>query len=421
VPGKAKTRLIPALGPAGAARFHRRMTEDAVAITVCYTGARCRDFRAWLGPDLRYEHQQDGTLGARMRQAFARAFADGASAVLATGTDIPGMSPHILSRSLQSLRDSDTVLGPAADGGYYLIGMKRLHPALFSGMDWGTERVYSQTCAVLRALGLTVETLPALGDVDRPEDLPLLRGDPRFADLFSGRSGISVIIPTLNEAAVLGQTLQSARSSDGVEIIVADGGSRDRTREIAAGAGALFLEAAGGRAAQLNAGAAMARGPILLFLHADSLLPEGYAGAVRAALEDPATVAGAFRFRTDWTGTAMRLVEWGTNIRSARLQLPYGDQGLFLEKRLLAELGGFAPLSIMEDFDLVRRLRRRGRIVTLRDEVVTSARRWKDLGFLRTLIVNQIMIAGYFLGLPNEALRRLYRRGAGRVSPHRET
>lgn len=432
-PGEAKTRLIPALGAAGAARCHRRMTEEALAaarracaaeggsagVTVCCTGAGLRDFRAWLGPDLRYERQKDGPLGVRMQQAFARAFAGGAASVLVMGADIPGISPRLLGQALRDLRDREVVLGPAADGGYYLLGMKRLHPSLFSGMDWGTDRVYDQTCAALRALGLKAETLPVLGDVDRPGDLALLRADPRFADLFAGAAGVSVIIPTLNEAAVLGRTLQSAGSGEGGDIIVADGGSRDRTRDIAAGAGATVLEVAGGRAAQLNAGAAAARGPILLFLHADSLLPGGYAEAIRTSLEDPAVVAGAFRFRTDGSGRALRLVEWGTNIRSACLQWPYGDQGLFLEKRMLAELGGFAPLTIMEDFDLVRRLRKRGRIVTLRDPVVTSARRWQELGVLRTLLVNQLMIAGFYLGLPTGTLRRIYRWGTGSVSPPR--
>ena len=193
-----------------------------------------------------------------------------------------------------------------------------------------------------------------------------------------------MIVPTLNEAASLGRTLERVRRADGIEIIVADGGSRDATREIAAQAGATVLVTAGGRAAQQNAGAAVAGGRHLLFLHADTLLPDGYAELIRRALDRPATVAGAFRFRTDGAGAAMRLVEWGANIRSALFQWPYGDQGLFMEKRVFDELGGFSPLPIMEDYELVGRLRRRGPVVTLSEAAITSARRWQRLGALRT-------------------------------------
>ena len=153
--------------------------------------------------------------------------------------------------------------------------------------------------------------------MDVPEDALALRDDPRFSDVWTGRPLLSVIIPTLNEAAALGRTLECVRRAESIEIILADGGSRDATREIAAQAGATVLVTPGGRAAQQNAGAAVARGRHLLFLHADTLLPDGYAELIRRTLDRPATVAGAFRFRTDGSGTALRLVEWGANLRSA--------------------------------------------------------------------------------------------------------
>jgi hypothetical protein len=110
----------------------------------------------------------------------------------------------------------------------------------------------------------------------------------------------------------------------------------------------------------------------------------------------------------------MRCIEWGTNLRSALLQLPYGDQGLFLEKRVFEAMGGFPEMPIMEDFVFMRRLRKRGRIVTLPEAVLTSARRWQELGVLRTLVVNQLMILGYIAGVPVERLARLYRGVAAR-------
>jgi len=420
-PGQAKTRLIPALGPEGAARLHRRLTEqaagvaraagarDAARVTVCFTGAPRRDFRSWLGPDLAYAAQPAGDLSVRTRQAFAAAFRNQARQVVAFGSDVPALSTDLLHQALAGLREHDVVLGPAADGGYYLIGMKRDRPELFAGIDWGTARACAQTRAAIDRQGLSVTELPTLSDVDLPEDASALRADPRFADVWTGKPLLSVIIPTLDEAATVARTLERARRADDIEIIIVDGGSQDATREIAARAGVTVLVTSDGRAAQQNQGAAVARGRHLLFLHADTLLPDGYAEQIRRTLDRPAVVAGAFRFRTDGCGAAIRLVEWGANIRSAIFRWPYGDQGLFMEKRVFDELGGFSPLPIMEDFELVRRLRRRGPVATLNEAAITSARRWQRLGALRTTGLNLAMVAGFRAGVPPERLARFYR------------
>ncbi|MHB8835116.1 MAG: TIGR04283 family arsenosugar biosynthesis glycosyltransferase [Candidatus Methylomirabilia bacterium] len=423
VPGQAKTRLIPALGPTGAARLHRRLAEYAAGVarttgalvnarvTVCFTGAPLRDLRSWLGPDLAYTPQPAGDLGFRLQQAFASAFRSAARRVVAFGSDVPDLTAALLHQAFARLQETDVVLGPAADGGYYLIGMKRDRPELFAGIDWGTGRVRAQTRAAIGRQGLSATELPTLSDVDLPEDAAALRFDPRFADVWTGKPLLSVIIPTLNEAVSLGPTLERVRRADGIEIILADGGSRDATREIAARTGATVLVTAGGRAAQQNEAAAVARGRHLLFLHADTLLPDGYADLIRHALDRPATAAGAFRFRTDGSGAAMRLVEWGANVRSTVLRWPYGDQGLFMEKRVFDEVGGFSPLPIMEDYELVRRLRRRGPVLTLSEPAITSARRWRRLGALRTTGLNLAMIAGFRAGVPPERLARFYRGG----------
>ena len=421
VPGHAKTRLIPALGPDGAARLHRRLTEhaagaaraacssDRARVTVCFTGATKQNFRSWLGCDLAYAAQPAGDLGGRLRQAFTSAFRGHAQRAVTMGADIPNLSAPIIRQAFACLRERDVVLGPAVDGGYYLIGMKRDRPGLFAGIDWGTELVFAQTRAAIERQGLSVAELPLLNDVDVPADTSVLRDDLRFADVWTGRPLLSVIVPTLDEATALGRTLEQIRRAAGIEVIVADGGSRDATREIATQAGATVLTIAGGRAAQQNEGAAVARGRHLLFLHADTLLPDGYAEMIRGTLDRPATVAGAFRFRTDGSGMAMRLVEWGANVRSGVFHRPYGDQGLFLEKRVFDELGGFARLPIMEDYEFVRRLSRRGPVVTLSEAAITSARRWRRLGPLRTTMRNLAMLAGFRAGMSPERLARFYR------------
>ncbi|MFH7320002.1 TIGR04283 family arsenosugar biosynthesis glycosyltransferase [Desulfurivibrio sp. D14AmB] len=433
-PGEVKTRLIPALGATGAARlqrllceavvdtireFHRSRPPGKTRLTVCTTGADEKKFRSWLGSDLEYRRQGAGGLGERMSSAVTTALnpADRRGrekkrpeAVLLVGSDLPGLNPALLHQAAAALRQHDIVLGPARDGGYYLIGLKEPNPRLFAGIAWGTGRVLEQTRAIIKQLGLQAALLPPLFDIDRPQDLAELTPDHRFAELFQPVPRLSVIIPTLNEAARIEATIAALGQGEGVEVIVADGGSRDRTPKLAAAAGAVVLQTSAGRATQQNMAADRARGPYLLFLHADTLPPPGYQQLIRQALGDPATVAGAFRLGIEGEGVNLRLMEWGANLRSRLRQLPYGDQGLFMTKRIFAELGGFAELPIMEDYELVDRLRRRGRVVTLAEPVLTASRRWQNLGAWRTFLVNQAMVIGFKAGIAPEKLAALYRR-----------
>lgn len=225
---------------------------------------------------------------------------------------------------------------------------------------------------------------------------------------------ISVIIPALNEEPYLGRTLQALQQGAGVQVIVVDGGSADDTVRQAESAGVRVMAAAGGRASQLNAGAQAAQGEILFFLHADTLAPPGFDRAMRAALQDPRVAAGAFRLGIRGASPGLRLVEHLANWRSRWLGLPYGDQGLFVRADLFREMGGFPELPIMEDYVMVRRLGRRGRLVILPLAVATSGRRWQSLGIWRTTLINQMMILGYSLGVDPAVLARWYRAGHGK-------
>jgi rSAM/selenodomain-associated transferase 2 len=220
---------------------------------------------------------------------------------------------------------------------------------------------------------------------------------------------LTVVIPALDEADQITGAIVSARAA-GTEILVVDGGSRDATRERAAEAGARVVKSAPGRARQLAAGANLARGDTILFLHADTRLPPAWDASVRAALADPRVVGGAFRLRFEQRSPALRLIEWGTRLRVALLRMPYGDQALFVRRSVLDELGGVPQAPIMEDLDLVRSLKRRGRLACLRPAVTTSARRYRAAGALRGMLRNWLAAVAWWLGLPRERIAAWYQR-----------
>ncbi len=224
---------------------------------------------------------------------------------------------------------------------------------------------------------------------------------------------ISIIIPTLDEAATILPTLQSTEKAVNVERIVVDGGSTDETLQMACLWGVRVFACNTGRAQQMNRGANAATGELFLFLHADTRLPENFDDYVRQVLGQPGVIAGAFQLRIDASSRGLSLIEEVANWRSRILQMPYGDQAIFLRASLFHDLGGFLNIPILEDFELVRRLRRRGRIKIAPVAVVTSARRWKNRGVWHTTILNHVVILAYYLGIqPARIARWYYRNGS---------
>jgi rSAM/selenodomain-associated transferase 2 len=226
---------------------------------------------------------------------------------------------------------------------------------------------------------------------------------------------ISVIIPVLNEAQQIQGAIASA-STPSTEIIVVDGGSTDGTVPLAESLGVTVISSPQGRACQMNAGAKVVTGDILVFLHADTRLPQGFEVLIFRALSQPTSkghlpIAGAFAVRIDAPQPTFRWIERGVNWRSHFFQMPYGDQALFSRASVFQEMGGFPELSIMEDFELVRRLKKRGSIVVIDTPVLTSARRWLQTGIWQTTCINQLVILGYWLGIDTKHLVWLYRQG----------
>ena len=424
--GLAKTRLIPALGADHAARWQaiaigvalERLRSFAVEprreFEVWYTGADEAEMRSLLGSEAPCRPQADGDLGQRLVLAMRTAFDDGIARLCIIGTDAPGLSAGLLDQAMSALESHDVVLGPALDGGYYLIAMKQPEPRLFTDIAWSSECVLEQTLARAHSGGLTTKLLPHLSDVDHPEDLIHCRGvHPDWEELLGEQvpGRISVIVPTLNEANSIEAPLDSTRFRGGsgdTEVIVADGGSSDSTCELASAWGARVVRARAGRARQLNAGAALATGEWLLFLHADSRLPEGYGAAIETAAGQ-GVAGGAFRLAIDSRRWDLRGIACGANLRSRWWGRPYGDQGLFIRREHFFALRGFRDWPLMEDYEFVGRMRRVGRTVLLPLSVTTSPRRWLKRGSLRSTLLNQWIVAAYHAGVSPERLAALYR------------
>lgn len=212
-------------------------------------------------------------------------------------------------------------------------------------------------------------------------------------------SSIAVVIPTLDEAARIEACLAAVTAQrEPAEIVVVDGGSADDTVRRAAAMHVRTLPAARGRGAQMNAGARATSGDILLFLHADTLLPPGGLAAVRRALAEPAVVGGTFRLRFDQDSPVLRLYAWCTRFRWRLFH--YGDQGIFVRRATFEALGGFREWPIMEDVDFLARLGAAGRTALLPLAITTSARRFARYGVVRQQLLNVVLLALHQLGVP---------------------
>jgi rSAM/selenodomain-associated transferase 2/rSAM/selenodomain-associated transferase 1 len=474
-PGKTKTRLIPLLGAEGAADLQRKMTEHTLSqvksllirrelsVEIRYHGGDKNLMQNWLGRGFEYRPQGSGDLGLRMKHSLEDAFRAGATKAVIIGTDIPNITNDIIQKAFEALKQKKLVLGPAKDGGYYLIGLQNNSlslaiPDLFTGINWGAGDVLEKTIKIAKNSGFSFSMLDELKDVDHPEDLiiwtrlhyknstvfrshlknrVLAQGQGRtefqpagilkyveelkrgpnteigkkdFFEIASNPNRISIIIPAINEAHNISKTIESIGPGDKKEVIVIDGGSNDDTVSIAKSLGARVFTSAPPRARQMNRGAAQATGDVLVFLHADTRLPEKFEDFIINSFKQPKMVAGAFELRINSPTPGLRLIERLANWRSRLLRMPYGDQAIFLSSKLFHYLGGFPDIPIMEDVELIRRLQKQGEIITLPIPVSTSPRRWQNFGILKTTLINQLVIAAYVMGIAPEVIARWYGR-----------
>ena len=222
---------------------------------------------------------------------------------------------------------------------------------------------------------------------------------------------ISIIIPCLNEGAVIGKLLKSLQPlrANGHEVVLVDGGSADETPSIAAPWVDLLVESDKGRARQMNAGAAVAQGDVLWFLHADSQLPEQVDSLLIKALSDSTKVWGHFDVRLSGRGWLIRLVEWMMNWRSRLTGIATGDQGIFVRTTVYKQVGGFPDIALMEDIALSKRLKHLSSPATLRQRLQTSSRRWERQGVIKTILLMWRLRLAYALGADPAILATRYR------------
>lgn len=219
---------------------------------------------------------------------------------------------------------------------------------------------------------------------------------------------ISIIIPVRNEEHAIGPCLDSLSNCSDLEILVVDGGSSDKTVREVKKRGYRPVLSAPGRGKQQHAGAKAASGIYFLFLHCDTRLPQNFTTHVQEILNQDRVAAGAFQLAINAEGIGYRIIEFCANLRSRMLKLPYGDQALFMKNETYFAANGFREQPILEELDLLSRLKNLGRITIAPAYAITSARRWQQYGIVKTTIVNQLMLIGWALGISSERLARLY-------------
>jgi rSAM/selenodomain-associated transferase 2 len=224
------------------------------------------------------------------------------------------------------------------------------------------------------------------------------------------RERLSIIIPVLNEAEALVETLSALQPlrKAGHEVIVVDGGSADGSAALSEPFADRVIRSLRGRSRQMNAGASIAEGDVLLFLHGDSLLPEGSDGLIQRGMRTTGKLWGHFDVRLSGRHLLLRAVEALMNLRSRASGIATGDQGIFVRRDIFAAAGGFPEIDLMEDITLSRRLKKYGPPLCLRQRVLTSSRRWEKNGILRTVFLMWSLRLAYFLGADSTRLARIY-------------
>lgn len=394
-PGKTKTRLMPYFTPAQCARLHGYFLEDIIRecrkcdvdIYVSYTPegkANEKKLQKYLGDVDGYIPQSGEGLGQRMYHALETVLGRGYAACVLVGTDVPELTAGSVEKAFRVLEAKDGVFGRTGDGGYYLVGMKRPIREAFELETYGHSRVLEETVRQLEDAGMSVGFTDTLEDLDTPGDLAdyreRMRSGKRLKHTKTGKylaktARVSIIVPIYNEEKTI-QDLQEqlAPLLDSCEILLVDGGSTDRTLSMI-GPKFRVLHCAKGRARQMNEGAKASTGDILFFLHCDSQIPDHLLARIRKVMRDYR--AGCFGVAFHSRNFFMFTCRVISNHRVKDRKVMFGDQGIFIDRRLFFEAGMFPLLPVMEDYQFSLTLKEMGVRLGIADRrIYTSDRRF---------------------------------------------
>ncbi len=419
--GKVKTRLAAEIGPNEALRLYSILARRSLGIAsdliearadidgiICYDPPDKKQFIAQIYPGpWKFIAQKGETLGYRMRNAFEAAFGLGYGQAVLMGTDIADLDVGDLCEAFGALGEGKTPVGPASDGGYYVIGLGRPCPEAFNLMSWSTSDVFQETVTSLDKIGHRIAILSERRDVDRLDDAEFL-----LAKEFA-RDKISIIIPFLEsnsfQAITLAERLQDLIWPDDEIILVKGLDDLYRNTEcLHLNEKIRIICAPRGRGIQLNQGASQASGTILWFLHADSVPPPNFGYHIRKLTIGSRYSLGCFGLAFKEVPPQLRLISGWANLRTRYLGLPYGDQGLFCRSRLFNLLGGFKKRLIMEDVEMAKAFRKSGKLLFISEKIVTSGRRYLKGGFFRRGLMNHLTMIMYLAGARDETLYRFY-------------
>ena len=420
--GKVKRRLSEEVGPERAAEVYEKLIRRTLGVAGDFKRrapeARVVLFHTPQDPVEKLRNkfrgpwefcpQQGKHLGARMANALRAAFATGANKAVLIGTDLSDIEATDIEGAFRNIGKKVAVLGPAADGGFYLIGTDRPIGAPLHFSTWGTGKVFSRTARELEAGGFRIHLAAERHDVDCKRDLDRVGSDFLFA------GSVSIIIPTLAEAHKLSPLLLYLQSSlwPGDEIVVVQGGAFEKAALRRISPSLAVVSTRKGRGIQQNAGAILSRGTILFFLHDDSVPPPEFPYLIRRACRDHHAALGCFKLRFLPSNRALGLIAAWANLRTALFKLPYGDQGLFCRKEVFERVGGFGRSYLMEDVDLAGKFRKMGQgggaISILPVPVYSSSDRYLRKGILKASLLNHSTFLLAALGRDERILYRKY-------------
>jgi hypothetical protein len=416
IAGKTKTRLMPVYTAKECAEIHAAFLKDIYTeckktekdIFIFYTPDGAKEILTnLLGTNKNLYTQTGDNLGERMLNAIQFVLTKNFDACVLIGSDIPEISAEILSSAFLLLKDSDVVMCPVSDGGYCLVGMKQVIRNAFELQNYGTTTVFESTVKQLTENNHTVALLPTLNDIDTPQDvlafLKRLQTNKNTKykntrEYFTTHKKISVIIPIYNEAKQIIQLQNELQKLPACEIIFADGGSTDETLDLI-DKQYTVIKTDKGRAKQMNAAAHISSGAILFFLHADSIIPNNTEQKIQEATRQYRF--GCFRIAFNSQGLFFAICTFMSNLRATVFKYPFGDQGIFVERNLFFESGGFPDIPIMEDYQFsINMKNKKEKLVVINEKIISSARRFNGSFFYKLKLSMQMFF-----------LRFAYRRG----------